>query len=110
IRPVPDWPGASRAAADGDGPRPGTVRSIAERCAHGGLADGRERTLAVPLDAFRVGAVQRQPGEELARHASAAARRVGRRRLAGPPGLRPAQPGEPLGIPPYLGEAAGAAD
>src|SRR3954453_7221052 len=47
---VPDGPGASRAEADGDRHRPGTVRMIAERSGHGGPADGCERTLAVPLD------------------------------------------------------------
>src|ERR1700761_5256647 len=106
IRSVPDWSGASRAAADGDRHRPGTVRMIAERSGHGSPSGDRERTLAVPLDALRVGAVQRQPGEELRRHAPAAARVVGRTRLAGPPGLRLAQSGEQLGIPPHRGEAA----
>ena len=83
---------------------------IAERSRRGGPADGRERGLAVPLDALRVRAVQRQPGEELGRHASAAARVVGRARLAGAAGLRAAQLGEQLGLPPHRGEAAGAAD
>src|SRR6266487_3589942 len=109
-RPGSDWPGAGGPAADGHRHRPGTVRMIAERSGHGGPGDGRERALAVPLDALRVGAVQRQPGEELGRHAPAAARVVGRTRLAGAPGLRPAQPGEQLGIPPHRGESAGAAD
>src|SRR5690349_1044549 len=102
--------GPIRSGANGDRHRPGTVRMIAERPGYGRPGDGRERPLAVSLDALRVGAVQRQPGEELGRHAPAAARVVGRTRPAGAPGLRPAQPGEQLGIPPHRGEAAGAAD
>src|ERR1700748_515552 len=76
IRSVPDGSGASRAAADGDGHRRGAVRMIAERSGHGSPSDGRERTLAVSLDALRVGAVQRQPREELGRHAAAGAAAV----------------------------------
>src|SRR6266487_3684975 len=83
---------------------------IAERSGHGGPGDRRERPFAMPLDAFRVGTVQRQSGEELGRHAPAAARVVGRTRLAGAPGLRSAQIGEQLGLPPHRGEAARAAD
>src|SRR6266568_8455180 len=75
-----------------------------------GPGDRGERGLAVALDALRVGAVERQPGEELGRHAPAAAGVVGRTRLAGAPGLRPAQPGEELRLPPDRGEAPGAAD
>src|SRR5438552_16098750 len=102
--------GPVRSAANGDRHRPVPVRMITERPGYGRPGDRRERPLAVPLDALRVRAVQRQPGEELGRHASAAARIVGRTRLAGAPGLRPAQAGEQLGVPPHRGEAAGAAD
>src|SRR6266567_582457 len=72
---------------------------VTER-ARRGPGDRGERALAVTLDALRVGAVERQPGEELGRHAPAAARVVGRTRLAGAPGLRPAQVSEELRFSP----------
>src|SRR6185437_877664 len=71
---------------------------------------GGQGPLAVPLDAFRVGAVQWQAGEELRGHAAAAARVIRRAGLAGPAGLRLAQPGEQLGVLPYVREPARVAD
>src|SRR5260370_26257012 len=65
--------GPVRSAANGDRHRSVPVRMITERPGRGGPGYRRERVLAMPLDTLRVGAVQRQPGEELGRHAPAAA-------------------------------------
>src|ERR1700759_4838398 len=64
---------AGRPASDRHWYRTRPVRMIAERPGRGGLGGRRERLLAMPLDALGVGAVQRQPGEELGRHAPAPA-------------------------------------
>src|SRR6516225_8710798 len=92
--------------------RPGPGQAGVRKPASGFSSQARSglRPLAMPLDALRVGTVQRQPGEELGRHAPAAARVVGRARPAGAPGLRPAQAAEQLRVPPYRGEPARAAD
>src|SRR5580700_2097063 len=62
---------AGRAGPDGHRHRTGPVRMITERPGDGGAGDRRERALAMPPDALRVGAVQPQPSEELGRHAPA---------------------------------------
>src|SRR5689334_10129093 len=61
-------------------------------------------------DALGVGAVQRQAGEELRGHASAAAGAECAAGLARAAGLRLAQAGEQIRLPPYPGEAARLAD
>src|ERR1035441_9064151 len=55
------------------------------------VAFGSQGRCAVTLDALRVGAVHRQTGEELGRHAAAAAAVVVPTTLAGPRRLRLAQ-------------------
>ena len=73
-------------------------------------AGGGQRRLPVSPDALGIGAVQRQPGEELRGHAPAAAGAERRAGLACAAGLRAAQPGEQLRLPPHPGEAARLAD
>ena len=70
---------------------------------------GRQGLLAEPAHALRVRPVQRQPGEELRRHAPALARVVERARRARAAGLRAAQVGEQLRVPPHALEPAGRA-
>ena len=67
---------------------------------------GGQRLLAEPAHALRVRPVQRQPGEELGRHAPALAGVVVQAALAGAPGLRLAQLGEQLRVLPHLLEPA----
>src|SRR5689334_5143942 len=76
----------------------------------GGGARGGQRRLPMAPDALGVGAVQRQAGEELRGHASAAAGIECSAGLARAAGLWPAQAGEQLRLPPYPGEAARLAD
>src|SRR5690348_6462493 len=83
------------------GPRP--VRVVAGRLGRDGSSRGQGGG-AVTLDALRVRAVQRQPGEELGRHATAPARVVGRAGGAGAASLRSAQTCEQLRLPPHGGE------
>src|SRR5277367_6929804 len=70
--------------ADGDRHRPAPVRVIGRRARPGGRAGGLQGLLAQAAHALGVGAVQRQPGEELGRHAPAAAGVVEPARLARP--------------------------
>src|SRR5215469_16658100 len=79
------------AAADG-------YRDLAVRVVRRGLwrryRDSGQRRRAVALDALRVGAVERQAGEELRRHAAAAAGVVEPAGAARSPGVGRAQRGE----------------
>src|SRR4051812_5196094 len=65
-----------------------------------------ERELAVPLDALGVGAVERQPGEELGGHAPTLARVVRAARSARACGLRFPQREEQVRAAPDVREAA----
>ncbi len=57
-------------------------------------------------DALGVGPVERQAGEELRRHAPAAAGAIGAARIARPTRRRPAEPGEEVAPAPDAGESA----
>src|SRR6185503_13430626 len=81
-----------RAHADRHGHGPGAAAAVrvVQRRLRLVLHSG-QRGRAVPLDALRVRAVERQAREELRRHAAAAARVVGRTHRAGATGLRRAE-------------------
>ena len=93
-------------------PRTGPGVRVVDVAARGDQLEvaGGQRRLAVALDALGVGAVERQAGEELGRHAAAAAGVEVRALRAGAAGLRAAQVGEQLGVLPHPLEAALVAD
>src|SRR5579859_1400714 len=95
-----------RAAADRHGYH--AVRVVGGRTRRSRVTrlDDRQGGLAVALHAFRIRPVQRQAGEELGRHAPAAARIERPAGPAGSPGLRLAQAGEQRRLAPYHLEAA----
>ena len=70
----------------------------------------RQHRLAVSAHAFRIGSVERHPGEELRRHAPALAGVVAAATGAGAGGGRLAQLAEQPAVSPDLGEPAGGAD
>ena len=72
-------------------------------------APRRQRGLAVPVHALGVGPVEGQAGEELGRHAPAAAGVERTARRAGPRALRLAQRGEERRLAPDGGKASGVA-
>ena len=90
--------------------RDGTSARVVGRAARDVSLERASATLAVAEHALGVGAVERQPGEELRRHAAAPARVVVPARRARAAALRLAQLGEQLGLAPDLREAAGLAD
>src|SRR6266566_1465593 len=87
-------PGPRRTAWRGPGPERAAVGVVDGRAGCGGRVGLPQCGLAVTLGASGVGAVQRQPGEELGCHAPAAAGAVEPARRAGSAGLGLPQPRE----------------
>src|SRR6266699_3605889 len=87
-------PGPRRTAWRGPGPERAAVGVVDGRAGCGGRVGLPQCGLPVTLGASGVGAVQRQPGEELGCHAPAAAGAVEPARRAGAAGLGLPQPRE----------------